>query len=119
MGVAWHGSYLLWFEVGRVEALRALGYPYDRLEREGYGLPVTEAHLRYARAAKFDDLLKIDVWIEEVRSRKFRLGYRITHAESGEEFVSGFTEHICWKRGVPAVMPPELREKLQMLMHDT
>ncbi|HEV2037626.1 MAG TPA: hypothetical protein VGQ96_03380, partial [Candidatus Eremiobacteraceae bacterium] len=46
MGVVWHGNYLLWFEVGRVETLRAIGYAYDRLESEGFGLPVTEVGLR-------------------------------------------------------------------------
>jgi acyl-CoA thioester hydrolase len=116
MGVVWHGNYLLWFEVGRVEVLRMIGYPYSRLEGEGFGLPVTEVGMRYARAAKFDDPLKIDIWIETLKSRKFRIGYRVSHAETGEEFVTGFTEHICWKHGVVAVMPQELREKLAALM---
>lgn len=112
MGIVWHGNYLLWFEVGRVEVLRAIGYPYARLESEGYGLPVTEVGLRYARAAKFDDPITIEVRIEELKSRKLRIGYRVTHAETGEEFVTGFTAHICWKNGVVATMPSELREKL-------
>ena len=73
MGIVWHGNYLLWFEVGRVECLRVIGYPYSRLESEGYGLPVTEVGLRYARAAKFDDLLTIDVWLEDLKSRTMRL----------------------------------------------
>jgi acyl-CoA thioester hydrolase len=116
MGVVWHGNYLLWFEVGRVETLRAIGYPYDRLESEGFGLPVTEVGLRYARAARFDDPLKIEVWLTELKSRKFRIAYRISHAESGEEFVSGFTEHLCWRSGVVCMLPAELRAKLQPLV---
>ena len=116
MGVVWHGNYLLWFEVGRVETLRAIGYPYDRLEAEGFGLPVTEAGLRYARAARFDDPLKIDVWLSELKSRKFRIAYRIVHAESGEEFVTGFTEHLCWRNGVVCTLPAELRARLQPLV---
>lgn len=117
MGVVWHGNYLLWFEVARVEALRAMGYPYTRLEAEGYGLPVTEAHMRYGRSARFDDPLKIDLWVEQIKSRKFRLAYRITHAESGEEIVTGYTEHVCWRSGAIAVMPRELRAKLEALAH--
>jgi acyl-CoA thioester hydrolase len=113
MGVAWHGNYLLWFEVGRVETLRAIGYPYTRLESEGFGLPVTEAGLRYARAARFDDPLRIEVWLEYLKTRKFRIGYRVSHAERGDEFVTGFTEHICWKGGVVATLPQELRDKLE------
>ena len=113
MGIAWHGNYLLWFEVGRVEVLRAIGYPYSRLESEGYGLPVTEAGLRYARAARFDDVLRIDVWLEALQSRKFRIAYRVSNAETGEECATGFTEHVCWRHGVVARMPAELREKLE------
>ncbi len=112
MGIVWHGNYLLWFEVGRVEVLRTIGYPYARLEREGFGLPVTEAGMRYARAAKFDDVLTIEVWLEELKSRKFRIGYRVSNMDTGEECVRGFTEHLCWRNGVVTTMPSELREKL-------
>ena len=112
MGIVWHGNYLLWFEVGRVEVLRALGYPYSRLEQEGFGLPVTEVGLRYARAARFDDVLSIDVWLEEVKSRMLRIGYRVSNAGTGEACVSGFTEHVCWKGGQVTTLPPELRQKL-------
>ncbi len=116
MGIVWHGNYLLWFEVGRVECLRAIGYPYSRLESEGYGLPVTEVGLRYARAARFDDPLMIDVWLEDLKSRTMRLAYRVTKTETGEECVTGFTAHVCWKGGVIARLPDELREKLQTVL---
>jgi len=80
---------------------------------------VTEACVRDARAAKVDDVLTIDMWIEELKSRKFRIGYRVSQADTGEECVSGFTEHICWKHGVVATMPKELREKLAPLVRAT
>jgi acyl-CoA thioester hydrolase len=117
MGVVWHGNYLLWFEVGRVETLRAIGYPYSRLESEGFGLPVTEVGLRYTRAARFDDPIRIDTWLADLKSRKFRIAYRISHAETGDEIVTGFTEHLCWRGGVVCVLPAELRSKLQVIMH--
>src|SRR5947209_7971476 len=113
MGVVWHGNYLLWFEVGRVETLRAIGYPYARLEREGFGLPVTEVGLRYMRPARFDDLLRIEVSLADLKSRQFRIRYRITNDATGDEIVTGFTEHICWKSGVVTLLPPELRDKLR------
>ncbi len=118
MGIVHHSNYLLWFEVGRVEVLRAIGYPYARLESESFGLPVTEVGIRYARGAKFDDVINVEVWIEELKSRKLRIGYRVAHAETGEEFVTGFTEHVCWKNGVVATMPQELREKLAAMSNE-
>lgn len=117
MGIAWHGSYLLWFEVARIEALRAMGYTYARLESEGYGLPVTEAHLRYGHSARFDDLLNIELWVEEIRSRTMRLGYRISNAATNEECITGYTEHVCWRGGAIALLPRELRDKFEALMH--
>lgn len=113
MGVVWHGNYLLWFEVGRVETLRAIGYPYSRLEREGFGLPVTEVGLHYMRPARFDDLLRIEVSLADLKSRMFRIRYRITNDETGDEIVTGFTEHICWKSGVVTLLPQELRDRLR------
>lgn len=111
MGIAWHGNYLLWFEAARVEVLRAVGYPYTRLEQEGYGLPVVEAHLRYGRPARFDDVLTVEVWLEELKSRKMRLGYRVSNATDGSECASGYTDHICWRNGIVSTLPPELRAK--------
>jgi acyl-CoA thioester hydrolase len=116
MGVVWHGNYLLWFEVGRVETLRAIGYPYSRLESEGLGLPVTEVGMRYVRPARFDDLLRIEVRLADLKSRKFRITYRITNAETSDEIVTGFSEHICWKSGVVTLLPQELRDKLRPLV---
>jgi acyl-CoA thioester hydrolase len=54
MGIVHHANYFLWFEVARVECLRQLGYPYTRMEKEGYGLPVSEVGCRFMRSAKFD-----------------------------------------------------------------
>jgi acyl-CoA thioester hydrolase len=113
MGIVWHGNYLLWFEVARVETLRAIGYPYTRLEREGFGLPVTEAHMRYGRAARFDDILKIEVWLEDLKSRKFRLGYRVSNAADGSVCCTGYTEHVCWRNGAVTLLPAELRDHFQ------
>ncbi|MBI1800602.1 MAG: acyl-CoA thioesterase [Chloroflexi bacterium] len=116
MGVVYHSNYLIWFEVGRVECLRAIGYPYSRLEAEGFGLPVVEVGCRYLRGAKFEQLVRIETWLDSLKSRKFRLGYRISDADTGEPLATGFTEHLCWRRGVVATIPVELYEKLTALL---
>jgi acyl-CoA thioester hydrolase len=113
MGIVHHANYFLWFEVARVECLRQLGYSYKRMESEGYGLPVTEVGCRFIHGAKFDDLLNITVLLARLQSRKLRLEYRITNADTGELIVTGFTEHLCWRNGMVATVPVELREKIQ------
>src|SRR5215204_2772996 len=77
-GMAHHSAFLPWFEVGRVELLRALGKPYPEFEAEGFHFPVREAFCRYWVPARFDDELFITTTIEEVGGASTRFGYRIT-----------------------------------------
>ena len=58
MGVAWHGSYFAWFEVGRTELLRERGMTYRELEGQDLFLPVIEARAAYSRPARYDDELR-------------------------------------------------------------
>ncbi len=55
MGVVYHMNYLNWFEIGRTEAIRALGIAYRDLEAEGLFLPLTDAQMVFKRAARYDD----------------------------------------------------------------
>jgi acyl-CoA thioester hydrolase len=57
MGYAYYGNHALYFEVGRVELLRAAGYPYNVLEADGIMCPVTALDVRYVRPALYDELL--------------------------------------------------------------
>ena len=59
MGVVYHANYLTWFEIGRTELIRALGYPYRKIEEKGLLLPVTEADLKFRKPAHYDDLIGI------------------------------------------------------------
>ena len=44
MGIVYYANYLVWFEIGRVELLRALGFSYSQLETEhGRILPSSTA----------------------------------------------------------------------------
>lgn len=64
MGVVYHTNYIKWFEVGRCELLRSIGYPYARMEEEGVLLPVAECNCKYRLPAVYDDLLEINrVWL--------------------------------------------------------
>src|SRR3954462_508698 len=83
MGVVYYANYLVWCEVGRVEFMRALGRSYAQLERDGVGLAVAEARVRYLAPARFDDLVRIETTLSGVRSRAVSFDYVILHAESG------------------------------------
>ncbi|ANI89527.1 thioesterase [Arachidicoccus ginsenosidimutans] len=66
MNVVYYGNYAQYFEVGRVEAIRQLGYSYKEMEDDGIILPVVELHTRYLRSAAYDDLLTIITTIKDL-----------------------------------------------------
>ncbi|MDH3198771.1 MAG: acyl-CoA thioesterase [Candidatus Krumholzibacteria bacterium] len=93
MGVAHHSSYLLWFELARTGLLREAGFPYRDLEAGGCMLPVIEYGCRLLRGAAYDDLVRIDTVVSELRSRTVAFRYRARR--DGVLLVEGFTRHAC------------------------
>lgn len=59
MGVVYHGNYIPYFEIGRVEWLRDKGISYKSLEESGIALPIVSMHLNYKKSARYDDLLTV------------------------------------------------------------
>ncbi len=83
MNVVYHGNYAQYFEVGRVEALRALGFPYRRLEDEGILLPVHELWLRYHAPAHYDDELLLQTTIIAMPEARIRFRYELRATDGG------------------------------------
>jgi acyl-CoA thioester hydrolase len=59
MGYVYYGNYMLYYEVGRVEAIRSLGLTYKSLEDQGIIMPVTHLTSKFIRPAFYDDLLTV------------------------------------------------------------
>jgi acyl-CoA thioester hydrolase len=99
MGVVYHGNYFTWFEVGRVELCRQLGFEYRQMEIEDDSfIVVAAATCRYKRPARFDDVLV-------VRTR-IRFAYEIVNQQSGDVIATGETTHvICDRQGRPRSLP--------------
>ncbi|MBV4355538.1 acyl-CoA thioesterase [Pinibacter aurantiacus] len=66
MGVVYYGNYAQYYEVGRVEAIRQLGFAYAELERTGVIMPVVEMHCKYLRPALYDNLLTVKTILKEL-----------------------------------------------------
>ena len=75
MGYAYYGNYAIYFEVARVEALRAIGITYKSLEDEGVLLPVVEFHINYFLPAHYDDELEIRTIIPQMPTARIRFEY--------------------------------------------
>src|SRR5260221_2595960 len=69
MGVVYHSNYLIWFEVGRVELMRALGFDYKLMELEDDTfIVVADVHCRYHHPARYDELLTVRTTILEAKN---------------------------------------------------
>ena len=66
MGFAYYGNYPRYYEIARVEAFRALNYPYKEMEDNGIGMPVMNLFIKYHKPAKYDDLLTVKVTVPEM-----------------------------------------------------
>src|SRR5690242_2231348 len=66
MGYLYYGYYALYYEVGRAEAIRQLGFTYRQLEEMGIMMPVVELKAQYFRPALYDDLITVTTILKEL-----------------------------------------------------
>jgi acyl-CoA thioester hydrolase len=107
MGVVYHANYLVWFEVGRVELMRALGFEYKRMEIEDdCRIVVADVHCRYHQSALYDEVLRIRTRISESRNRIIKFSYEVIRDADGKVLANGATTHvICGSNGRPKLLP--------------
>ena len=81
MGYVYYGDYAEYFEVGRVEALRRLGFAYRRLEEQGVMLPVRDLRITYHKPARYDDLLTVRTRITALPDVRIVFDYEVINAD--------------------------------------
>jgi len=109
LGVVYYGNYLTFFEVGRAEFMRALGYPYSRLESEGYSLVVIEAFAKYHGNVGYDATVSVKTAISDISGARMRFDYEVL-SEKGGLLVSGYTLHGCLNsKSKPSRIPSSLK----------
>ncbi len=116
MDVVYYGNYAMYFEIGRVEAIRNLGLSYKDIEDMGIILPVVELNIKYLRPAKYDDLITIKSQIKEFPQDHKIVFDQEVYNEAGKLLTIGqvklyFMDADMGKR---AEMPAILKEKLAM-----
>jgi acyl-CoA thioester hydrolase len=113
MGVVYHARYVVWLDMARTEHLRQAGMSYRELEEAGYRLAVGELAVRYARPARYDDLVRIRTWVREAASRRVTFGYAIELVESGTLLATARTAMMVLNAGMePARLPPDVARLL-------
>lgn len=91
MGIVYHANYLLYFEMGRTELMRAAGLPYHDLEKRGVRLVVTDAGCRYRATARYDETLRVDTRVARLGKASVRFEYEVRGAD-GRLVADGHTE---------------------------
>lgn len=114
MGYVYYGNYARYYEIGRVEALRSLGFHYKEMEASGVMMPVYENRSRYLRPARYDDMLTIRVTIRELPSVRVVFQYDI-YNQDGEHLNTGETTLVFMQASTGRLTkaPADLTEKLK------
>lgn len=77
MGYAHHGNYIIYYEFGRVEALRSLGMSYKSVEDSGIMMPVINSGSKYIKPALYDDLIRIQINVPELPTVRMKFEYKL------------------------------------------
>ncbi len=111
MGVVYYANYFVWFEVGRTDLLRVLGWSYREMELAGVSLPVIDAHCEYARPARYDDELEIRTTGRLLSPVRLEFIYEVRLAAQAIIAATGRTTHASVDpTGRPCRLPARVRE---------
>ena len=114
MGIVYYANYLIWFEVGRTDWLRHVGWTYRSMEADGFALPVTEAQCSYRQSARYDDELDIRTSGAQMSPVRVRFDYDIVRVSDGILLAQGHTVHATVDRtGRPCRLPDRVGAILQ------
>ena len=90
MGVVYYGNYARYYEIGRTEMIRDLGFTYKQMEELNIMLPAYSLHINYHKSAYYDDLLTVRTIVDHIPNVKFPIKTEI-YNEKGELINSGET----------------------------
>ena len=113
MGIVYYANYFVWFEVGRTDLLRHAGWSYREMEREGFSLPVVEAHCEYRQPARYDDELDVKTVGVLLSPVRVKFTYEVVRSADAVLLATGHTVHASIDRGGrPCRLPDRVRELL-------
>jgi acyl-CoA thioester hydrolase len=111
MGIVYYANYYIYFEIGRVEYMRARGVDYRSMELEDDSfIVVAESKCRYRRPARYDDPMRVRTQVIAAKRRTITFGYEIFHDETEELLATGETTHVvCDSNGRLKPLPEKYR----------
>ncbi len=118
MGVVNNVRYLEFFEAGRNELMRSMGYPYPQLEAKNVALPLVDAHINFKTPARYDDMIRIVATLKEMPTVRIKIDYEIFVGE--RIVVTGYTTHsfLDLKKFRPVRPPEDFMDVVRKLMNN-
>ncbi|SDS54829.1 acyl-CoA thioester hydrolase [Formosa sp. Hel1_31_208] len=115
MGVVYHGNYAQYFEMGRTEWLRKMGFSYSQMEESGIMLPVISLSINYKKSACYDDIIKVKTKLVKKPAVKIEFDYEILN-ENDELLATGNSvlAFIDVSKKRPTKCPDYILDKLQI-----
>ena len=108
MGVVYHANHFVWFEVGRVEFFRQLGFSYKDMEQQyGCHIAVVDARCRYKAPARYDDEVVVRTQLKNARESMVHFAYELVRASDGVLLAEGETMHVVIDREMKKTPIPE------------
>ena len=118
MGYVYYGNYAQYYEIGRVELFRSLGFSYRELEDSGINMPVIDMKTKYIRPATYDEVLTIKTIVPEMPALKICFRYEIYNAD--DELINSGETNLAFvdkNKQKPIKTPDWFKAKLSEYFH--
>jgi len=93
MGVVYHANYLVWFEIGRTQLIKDLGFNYAEMESVGVISPVIDLNVSYKKSLRYGQTAKVKTKIKSLTPLKVIYEYEIVN-EDGDICCIGNSTHV-------------------------
>jgi acyl-CoA thioester hydrolase len=94
-GVVWHGAYLRWLEMGRVELCTLMGYNLQELQAKNIVLPVVNINVRYKSSAKLEDEMIIETSVQKYNSLSVSFEQKIFDKKTGKIYIAAIVDVVA------------------------
>lgn len=107
MGFVYYGNYAQYYEVGRVEAMRSLGFSYREMEESGILMPVINLTINYKKPALYDDEVRVVTMVKEMPKVRITFDYECYNQKNDLLNTGSVTLVFIDKTKNKPVIPPD------------
>ena len=116
MGIAHHSNYPVWFEIGRTDFFKTIGFPYSSIEEKGLLMPLIDMRCTFKFPARYDDTLSIRTSILHVSHVKIGFEYQVYNKSTGKLLAIGETNHGSTDRNLKPLVIEKALPQLSNLI---